>query len=93
MTVLLNAVTTDTASSGQSLSGPATVYTSGTFDGASVEIQVAPSDTAAKYVPAGRDAVLLQPGVISIDVLGAYYLKAVSKGSGASTAITAEVVQ
>lgn len=89
MATLLSAVSTNGAGTGASHSGPCTVVipNDSVFDGAAVHIQLAIADSAADYGPAGRDAILTQPGSVAITAQGTYYLRALVERAGASTSI------
>jgi hypothetical protein len=95
MAALLTAVTSDGAGSGVSLSGPSSVivHNDSVFDGATIEIQIADTDTAADYAPVGRDGMFQAAGGCAIDVQGAYYARAVVSGAGSSTSVNAVVIQ
>ena len=92
MATLLSAVSSDTTGTGASHTGPCTVFVSGSLGGGEVTLDIAPSDTAGKYVPAGRVSTITQPGSYTIDALGTYFLRArLSRSSGAS--VTVETTQ
>lgn len=83
---------------GASHTGPATVYVRGTFDGATVVVQVADEDVDASYVKA--DNVSLRPstslkskGVCKLWGDGTYFIRCVVSGGGANTSITAVSTQ
>lgn len=91
MATLLNAVTTNTTGTGASHSGPATVFVRGTFDGATVVVQV--SDNNTNFVKAdngvANPAHLKAPGVVAINCQGTYYIRCNLTGAGASTSVSA----
>ena len=89
MATLLSGVSSDGAGAGASHSGPCTVTipNDSVFDGAEVHIQIAASDSAADYAPAGRKAILRQPGAVAIDSQGTYFLRALVNKAGSSTSI------
>lgn len=96
MATLLDGVTADTGTTGTGTShtGPATVFVRGTFDGATVLVQVSDEGVAASFVKADnvstRSAARLgSPGVCSIDVQGTYFIRCIVENAGSSTDITA----
>lgn len=96
MATLLNAVTANTTGTGASHSGPATVHVHGTFDGATVVIQVSDDDTTyekADNVSAVSPATFRNGGVMSINAYGTYYLRAILENSGGSTSISVKTTQ
>ena len=92
MATLLNGVTTDTVGTGASHTGPCSVFVTGTLGGGVVTLEIAPSDTSAKYVSAGRDSVLSQPGSYTVDAQGTYFLRARIDRS-TSPSVTVETTQ
>lgn len=81
---------------GASHAGPATVFVRGTFDGATVTVQV--SDNNTNYVKADNVLVssparLRAPGVCHISCVGTYYIRCVVAGGGAGVSITAVSTQ
>ena len=93
MATLLNAVSVNGAGSGASHSGPCTVFVSGTFDGATVTVEVADADTAAKYskptksiAPESRFA---EKGSVTLNAYGTYFVRAVVSNAGSNTSVTA----
>jgi len=92
MATLLNAVTEDTTGSGAAMTGPCTVWVSGSAGGGTVEIQAASSDTAGKYVPMGRITQIQHPRPINVEAYGSYYVRAVLRGS-TSPSLTVETTQ
>lgn len=96
MATLLNAVTADTTGTGASHTGPATVFVRGTFDGASVVIQVSDDDTnyvKADNVSTPNPATFNGPGSVTINAYGTYYIRGVVKNAGSSTSISAVSTQ
>jgi hypothetical protein len=92
MATLLDGVEEDTTGTGASHSGPCTVFVSGDLGGGEVSLDIAPSDTAGKYVPAGRASTITQPGSYTVDALGTYFLRArLSRSTGAD--VTVETTQ
>lgn len=85
--------TTDTVSSGQALSGPVTIHTRGTYDGATIQVEVADEDVDASYQPVNRKGQLRQPGPINLDGRGTYYARVRQTGSGPETSITVAPTQ
>lgn len=77
------------------LSGPSTVYVSGTFGGAKVRVEVS-SDNSV-FVTADSTAVpnseFFAPGATTINAIGTNYVRAVLSGATATTSITAVAVQ
>lgn len=97
MATLLSAAGNGTGT-GASHTGPATVFVRGTFDGATVVVQVADEDVDASYVKA--DNVSLRPatsfkakGCCDIAGRGTYFIRCVVSGGGANTSITAVSTQ
>ena len=96
MATLLSSVTTNTTGTGASHSGPCTVFVRGTFDGATVVIQV--SDDDAAYVKADNVSItnpcaFKNDGCVSINAYGTYYVRAVLANAGDSTDIDAVSTQ
>lgn len=92
MATLLSAVSANGAGTGASHTAPATVFVRGTFDGATVVVQVSDDDTT--YVKADNTSPakatrLTEPGAVTIDAKGTYYIRCVVSGAGASTSVTA----
>jgi len=92
MATLLDGVTTDTVGTGASHTGPCSVFVTGTLGGGVVTLEIAPSDTSAEYVPAGRNSVLWQPGSYTVDAQGTYFLRARIDRS-TSPSVTVETTQ
>lgn len=97
MATLLSAVSANGAGSGASHAGPCTVWVSGTFDGATVVIQGADADTAAKYGRLDksiiRQDVFTSKGGATVSGYGTYYLRAVVSNAGSSTSLTVITTQ
>lgn len=98
MAALLTAAAANTTGSGASHSGPATVFVRGTFDGATVVIQVSDEDVSASYVKAdnvapAKPSRLAAKGSCYINATGTYYIRCIVSGGGSSTAITAVSTQ
>jgi hypothetical protein len=92
MATLLSSVTTDSVGTGASHTGPATVYVTGVFNGAFVDVQISAddvtyvgidSDYAGKNLGRFRNA-----GTVNVDARGTFYLRGVVRNAGASTSIT-----
>jgi len=95
MAALLTAATNGTGS-GASHSGPATVFVHGTFDGATVVVQVSDDDTnyvKADNVSVRNPATLKAAGCCNVAAVGTYYIRCVVSGGGSSTSITAVSTQ
>lgn len=97
MATLLSAVSVDGAGTGASHSGPCSVFVSGTFDGATVTIEVADADTAAKYCKPSKAAIpesrFSEKGSTTLTAYGTYYVRAVVSNAGSSTSVTAITTQ
>jgi len=96
MAALLTTHTTNGAGSGFSHSGPATVFVRGTFDGATVVVEVSDDDSTylkADNVSPAKSAVFREKGCTSIDGQGTYYIRCVVSDAGALTSITAVSTQ
>jgi hypothetical protein len=98
MATLLNAVTTDTVGSATSHSGPATVFVTGTTDGAAVVLQISPSTNTTDFVKIDRSLMpqslfVDQTGACGIDAQGTYYLRAILERAGSSTSVTVTSTQ
>lgn len=96
MASLLSAASTNGAGTGASHSGPCTVFVRGTFDGATVLVQV--SDDNTNYVKADNVSVtkptrLDAPGSVTLNAYGTYYVRCVVNEAGSSTSITAVSTQ
>ena len=93
MAILTNQ-TSDTTSSGVSHTSQTAVHVTGTFDGATVTIEVSLDDSA--YVKADNtagEARLTVPGVVPINHPGSYYIRASVLGAKSSTNITVKTTQ
>lgn len=91
MAFLFQDRTANGASTGVAQAGATDVYAQGVFDGATITIEVSPTD--GNYVKADNISVLkpsrLQaPGVCKVDGVGDYYIRAVLSNAGANTSIT-----
>ncbi len=95
MQTLLDGVSANGASSGVAVNGPCNVIIAGdsVFDGASVAIESYPTDTDAKYAPAGLDGFLKGPDSVFINGVGDYFVRAVVRNAGSSTNINAVINQ
>lgn len=98
MPALLTNVTSDTTGSGQSHSGPCTVFVTGTMDGATVVIEGSPTTNTADYVKLDRSIVpqaqfIDRTGASAVDGQGTYYLRAVLTNAGSSTSVSVETTQ
>ncbi len=92
MATLLSGVSANGAGTGASHTAPATVFVTGTFDGATVVVQVSSDDST--YVKADNITPAVptrfsEPGCVTIDAKGTYYIRCVVSGVGASTSISA----
>lgn len=92
MAVYLTDQATDITTPGASPGGPSTVFASGTFDGATVSIQLASIDDPTKYGnPAGTNlGQLRSPGNVSVLAAGQYFLRVVLANSGPATSVSVE---
>jgi tRNA/tmRNA/rRNA uracil-C5-methylase (TrmA/RlmC/RlmD family) len=96
MAALLTTVSANGVGTGASHSGPATVFVRGTFDGATVVIQVSDDDTTyvkADNVSAIKPSRLSAPGCCDIFGRGTYYIRCVVENVGSSTSISAVSTQ
>ena len=94
MATLLSTQTTNTTGSGASHTGPCTVHVYGTFDGAEVVLEMADSDTAAEYVPIGRQGTFNKTGGnCTVDAQGTYFLRAKLNRAGSSTSVSVTTTQ
>ena len=96
MASLLSAAAADTTGTGAATSGPATVFVRGTFDGATVVVQISDDNTnyvKADNVSGAKASRMSGPGSCNIEGKGSYYIRCVVKGGGASTSITAVSTQ
>ena len=97
MATLLNAVTANTTGTGESHTGPCTVFVRGELGGATVVIQGADADSAANYVRLDksliRQDVFRGTGASTISGEGTYYLRAVLTGASATTNVTVVTTQ
>lgn len=93
MAALLTDQASDTTGSGASHSGACSVHVAGEFDGATVHLEAAPTDTADDYVPCGVLSQLRSEGWINVDISGSYYLRAKLARSGSDTSVTVTSVQ
>ena len=91
---LLSAVSADGAGLGATVTGPSTINVSNAsvFDGARVLIETSVADTAANYAPAkdGDDEQLQfnSAGAATLNMFGAYYVRAVVENAGPNTSLT-----
>lgn len=97
MAAILTTASTNGFGSGESRTGPCTVYATGEFGTGEVVIQIATADTAALYVRPDkaimRESRIRAPGAILISATGAYYIRAGVSGANGSTSITVTTVQ
>ena len=95
MATLLSGVSANGAGTGASHSGPATVFVRGTFDGASVTIEV--SDDDSTYVKPADELMRVRQvksgKAFNIDAYGTYYIRAVVAGAGSSTNLNCVTTQ
>ena len=92
MATLLSSVSVNGAGTGASHTLPATVFLTGTFDGAEVVVQVSSDDVnyvKADNVNTAKPSRFSAPGAVAIDVRGTYYIRCVVTGAGGSTSISA----
>ena len=95
MAALLTAAGNGTGT-GASHDGPATVFIRGTFDGASVVVQVSDDNTTyvkADNVSPRNPCTFYGPGCVSIEAKGTYYIRCVVADGGAGVSITAVSTQ
>ena len=98
MATLLSAVTTDTVGSATTHSGPATVFVTGTPDGANVVLQISPTTNTTDFVKIDRSIMPVslfvnQTGACAVDAQGTYSLRAILENAGASTSVTVTSTQ
>lgn len=97
MASLLTTQTTDTTGTGQSHSGPCTVWVRGTLAGATVVIQGADANSAANFGKLDRSIirqdVFRDKGCSTVTAYGTYFLRAILSGATASTSVTVETTQ
>lgn len=96
MAALLTTAAANTTGTGASHSGPASVFVRGTFDGATVIVQVSDDNTTyvkADNVSTSKASRITGKGVCNIDGKGTYYIRCVVSGGGSSTSITAVSTQ
>jgi len=97
MATLLNEATSNTTGSGESHSGPCTVFVRGVLDGATVVIQGADADSAANYVRLDNSIipsdVFRTNGSSTISGYGTYYLRALISNVGVATNVTVVTTQ
>lgn len=95
MATLLTNQTSDGAGTGESHSGPCTVFVpnDSVFDGAVFHVEAYSANTAGKFVPCGVPAQLTQPGVINIVAYGTYFLRGRVSKAGTNTSISADTTQ
>lgn len=92
MATLLSSQTTNGAGSGASHTAHATVFVTGTFDGADVTIQVSNADSdyvKADNLSTPNTSRLREPGCVNIAANGTYYIRCVVSNAGANTSISA----
>ena len=89
MATLLDGASSNGAGTGVSHSGPCAVAVEGdsVFNGASVRVEWARVNTAAKFVPVDPNRTFYGPGGIAIGIEGTYFLRAVVADAGAGTSI------
>ena len=90
---VLNAVSSNSASSAVDVTGAFTVSTIGLPTGATVAIQIADTDTEARYNLCGPKGVIVDQTVVTFQVEGAWKVRAKPSGLVASSALTVIVNQ
>lgn len=95
MATLLTDQSSDGAGSGQTHTGPCTVFVpnDSVFDKAVAHIEAYATDTAGKYIPAGRVSQLVAPGAVDINIQGTYFLRGRVSRAGGSTSISMVTTQ
>ena len=97
MATLLNAVTSNTTGTGSAMTGPCTVYVRGTLAGAEVVIQVADENVSASYVPPDKSIIsehrFSGPGAVTLNAVGAYFVRALLGNASDSTSVTVVALQ
>jgi hypothetical protein len=92
MATLLSSVTADTTGTGASHSGPATVFVTGVFDGAFVDVQVSADDVTYVGIDSDYEGKNMgrfrSAGTVNVDARGTFYLRASLRNAGASTSIS-----
>ena len=81
---------------GASHSGPATVFVTGTFDGATVVVEVSSDDSTyvkADNVSSAPATQLKAPGCCNVEAKGTYYIRCRVSGGGSSVSISAASTQ
>ena len=93
MAFLFTNQTSDADSDGHAPGGAATIHTTGTLDGAYLQVQIAPSNTANLYEPpTGTNLNMIRaPGNVNVDAQGGYFVRVLLRGSTATTNVTVEV--
>lgn len=97
-TLILTNIKVSGASAGLQVSGEIVLFVRGVFDGATVEMEFALTDTPSDYVtsfgPGGAAKGALaftRPGTIAVDVQNTpYWVRAVVRNAGPKTNITLE---
>ena len=67
--------------------GPGAAVVTGTFDGATIELEISLDDT--NYAPVGNESILFQPNGFSIGNIPACKLRWRTKNAGTNTDLTA----
>lgn len=96
MAALLTSATANGAGTGAEHNGDATVFVYGTFDGATICVQVSPDNTnwvKADNVSVANPSRMVAPGVVSVGCKGTYYIRCVVSGAGSSTSVSAVSTQ
>jgi tRNA/tmRNA/rRNA uracil-C5-methylase (TrmA/RlmC/RlmD family) len=89
---LLDGVTANGAGTGAEHTAPASVLVTGTFDGATVVVQVSSDDSVyvkSDNVSIPNPCTFRAPGVCNIDCKGTYYIRCVVSGVGSATDLDA----
>ena len=90
---LLSNATADTTGTAVSVSGPATIWVRGDFDGAKVEIQSSVDNVSANFRTVGLLAQITAEGEYNSVRYGAHYLRAKLLSAGTSTDLDVSVSQ
>ncbi len=85
---VLSAVNANTASAAFDVSGPFTVSTVGLRQGETVEIQIADTDTEARYNRCGYEGALIDNVARTFTVYGAWKARAVPRGLKSDSSVT-----
>lgn len=87
---LLSAVSVDTDGTGQAMSGPCTVQIDGDSGGGRVLIEASIDNVSANFKSVGRDGNLSkgEGGLLHVQLMGAYYIRARLVGATATASLT-----